>query len=226
MFYEFLRDLLRRPILRYAVIAYTVAALVVVVVQYYSVTPRVTLSQIEYFRHELSIQVEELRRQFQKELQVVASGRTEIIKDEDLARLTATLDRLNRLSDDKLLTLLSKVTELEQETVALSVGLKNIQSALNPTKPEEVLTLVRLGDKVASFTDKLTFVESEFEKFEKDVGTRIQAKFNDVDSQVDRLYGIIQWLGLLVLPAILNTVRDILTARRKDTPETPQGSNS
>ena len=222
-----LRDIFLRisrgRVLRYVVVGYTAAVFIAMAATYFGINEerqKSMESQTSRLHKEivaLRVRIDDAERKLQ----------TKLPNEQDVVRISkalAAVEKLDRISDHKLSSLIADIATLEQTTSRLSDELRNVRSALNPTKPEELLTVVRLGDKVELFTDKLSVVEGKLDKFEETVNSRIQDKFETVNSQVDQLSGVIKWLGLLILPAVLSTLRDILVTRRKETTDDPEGT--
>ena len=86
----------------------------------------------------------------------------------------------------------------------------SLQSALNPTKPEEILSVLRLGDKFELFGDKLQDFRQKFDELREEVEKAIENN----NQQMLRQLQTIQWfVGLLtatftamVVPILITTV--------------------
>ncbi|MEW7867527.1 hypothetical protein [Aeromonas diversa] len=117
----------------------------------------------------------------------------------EISSLTQSLSKINDLSE--------KVENLEQRT-------NDLGSALNPTTPKEVLTLARLGDCVRDLDTKLIDLTKSFESLKKEMSIEVYRNHELVVKEIDRIVGLFQWLGLLLIPIILNTIRDIFRPKQ------------
>jgi regulator of replication initiation timing len=113
----------------------------------------------------------------------------------------------------------NRLNNLEKNVGSFSNEISDIKNALNPTNPNEVLKVVRLGDKFELMLSQISKLESNLKEFRIEMDQKIQHNYELVDSNVDRIVGIIKWVGLLLIPIILNTLRDLFDIRLRDKPQ-------
>ena len=136
----------------------------------------------------------------------------------DTQKLSDTLERLNRLSnvpDEELPPLRAALSELDYRTSQLSEELAGIRSALNPTNPAELLTVVRLRDRFELLTRGLGEIRSNYQRLERDIDAQLQRNLEQVDSKLDRIWTVLQLLGLAVLPVLVRMLGEILPRRQQ-----------
>ena len=115
---------------------------------------------------------------------------------------------------------LSRLDMLEDSTAALRGDLDGLRSVLNPTDPD-VLTVLRLGDKFELLTNELDSIRADIDDTSQSVDQRIQQSYESTTNHVDALTSTIGWMALLLVPILLNAVRDFLP-RRSHHPEDPK----
>jgi regulator of replication initiation timing len=113
----------------------------------------------------------------------------------------------------------NRLNNLEKNVGSFSNEISDIKNALNPTNPNEVLKVVRLGDKFELMLSQISKLESNLKEFRIEMDQKIQHNYELVDSNVDRIVGIIKWVGLLLIPIILNILRDLFDIRLRDKPQ-------
>lgn len=139
-----------------------------------------------------------------------------------LESLLEAIRRIESIPTDPKGPILARINQLDNKVATLSEESKKLRSALNPTDPVDILTVARLGDKFELFLTKIKTIEANLKELEKDTDQKVQRNFQLVDAQVDRIVSMLQWLGLLLIPVILNTIRDLLR-RREEKPLPQQG---
>lgn len=134
------------------------------------------------------------------------------------ATLVAEVAKFIKVSgQDEIRTLtqsLSTINDLGEKVDSLERRTDDLGSALNPTTPKEVLTLARLGDRVRDMDAKLIELTKSFESLKKEMSIEVDRNHELVVKEIDRIVGLFQWLGLLLIPIILNTIRDIFRPKQ------------
>ncbi len=98
---------------------------------------------------------------------------------------------------------LSKINDLSEKFENLDQRTNDLGSALNPTTPKEVLTLARMGDRARDLDTKLIDPTKSFESLKKEMSIGVDRNHEFVVKEIDRIVGLFQWLGLLLIPIIL-----------------------
>ena len=114
----------------------------------------------------------------------------------------------------------SRLDMLEDSTAVLRGDLDALRSVLNPTDPD-VLTVLRLGDKFELLTNELDSIGADIDDTSQSVDQRIQQSYESTTKHVDALTSTIGWMALLLVPILLNAVRDFLP-RSSHHPEDPK----
>lgn len=114
----------------------------------------------------------------------------------------------------ELTTALSRVNEISGELETLDERVTDLSGALNPTTPKEVLTLARLGDHVKNLDSDIKELKAQFSIVKSEMSKDIDRNHELVVKEIDRIVGMFQWLGVLLIPIILNTLRDIFRPKQ------------
>jgi len=221
----------RKPIFRWLIVAYMIVIFTVTFLSYYfefqdlnsRMTNEILMMEVEALDRqtaELRTAIDERLGTLENTLDSVTAAQN--ISPERLEEMIETIEKVESSPDNQVPSLLSKVEELDQETSRLVEEFKELRSALNPTAPEEIFTVVRLGDKFELFLEKIRVLEDTISQLQTDVDEEVQRNFEQVEAQVDRIVGMLQWLGLLLVPVILNTIRDVLRVRGQETEPNPE----
>lgn len=115
--------------------------------------------------------------------------------------------------------------KLNEQMKLMTSEMSDIRGALNPTDPTAVITVARLGDKVAELTQSFSGVEQSIDDIETDLDAKLLRNFEQMDNQVDRIVGMLKWLGLLMIPFIINLIKGLMPSKEADAPvATPPSS--
>lgn len=221
------KHITRKPILRWFAVAYIVVVLIGGFAAYVRESQLQITEESWITARQTFDRIRELQEKITKRLNKLENDANSfrVVQEIDPKRLDATIkaiERIESLPDDQISPLLARVAALDQETSRLAGEFKEIRSALSPTEPEEILTVARLGDKFELFLQKIRVLEDKIEQLRKDVDAKVQHNFEQVNAQVDRIVGMLQWLGLLIVPVILNTIRDFIRVKGKETEHGPE----
>ena len=116
---------------------------------------------------------------------------------------------------------LSRIDVLEDSLTALHEDHQTLRTALNPTDPTAILTVLRLGDKFELLTNELDSIRTNLDDTKRSVDQRIQQNYESTTKLVDAVTSTIGWMALLLVPILLNAVRAFLPRKSQDTEATP-----
>ncbi len=123
------------------------------------------------------------------------------------------IENLDSQKTQDISTLLSKQNHLDQQVSQLDSKVTDLASALNPASNKDILTIARLGDHAKHTDERLKELKLDFDNLKKDLAAEANRNHELVVKEIDRIVGMFQWLGVLLIPIILNTLRDIFTSR-------------
>ena len=217
---SFFGAIFKRPIIRWFGLTYFVIVVVtffIYFVQRQIIDSRETLIESRYIFHKirkenamLHDRVKEMEKNFSS-LQAVGKFTPD--------RLDLVLETINEIeskiknestSGAQISSLSVKVANLAKRTSELSEQLQKIRLALNPTKPEEILMVARLGDKFELFNQKVDVLEQKIEKYQQDINATVQSNFERINGELNRL---LTFLGLFFAPLFIRMIRDYLGSR-------------
>jgi len=136
------------------------------------------------------------------------------IDSELVSEVAQFVSKLGVEETQELTTALSRVNEISGELEMLDERVTDLSGALNPTTPKEVLTLARLGDHVKNLDSDIKELKSQFSIVKSEMSKDIDRNHELVVKEIDRIVGLFQWLGILLIPIILNTLRDIFRPKQ------------
>lgn len=132
---------------------------------------------------------------------------------EEINELLEVYRKLDISSIKKISSSERLLKDLESNYQILSTEISSLKSALNPTNPNEILTVARLGDKFELFLFQISDIQNKYTELENKTNQQIQRNFELIDAQVDRIIGMMKWVGLLLIPILINTVRDLIKGK-------------
>ena len=191
---------------------YAAVAVAAALLTYFDLVQERTKTSLTSLHTDLRADVEELRtRLLERE---AAVGAVNELNPDRLDTVSKLIHSLESLSTNDTQALVSKISALEQTTSHLSDELEGIRSALNPTQPEELLRVIRLGDKFEFVKQKLAALDDKIENSEKDGEKSIQETAERLDSRMDGLIDVLMWIGLLIIPGTFYVVRELFLTSR------------
>lgn len=113
---------------------------------------------------------------------------------------------------------LADLGKLDGQVKSVVTEMAELKGALNPTDPTAAITVARLGDKVTELTQSFSGVEQSIDDIKNDLDAKLLRNFEQMDKQVDRIVGMLKWLGLLMIPAIINLIKGLLPSKEADAP--------
>lgn len=133
-----------------------------------------------------------------------------------LELLIKAAERIEELEKDQqtFVSLHERVNKLSVQTNKLAGDFERFRSALNPTGPEDVLMVVRVGDQLKIVLQRVEALGDNLELLRREI--REKVSHNDVEVQIDRIVELLKWAGLLLAPTFINTIVTILPIKRQD----------
>ena len=195
---------------------YAAVAVAAALLTYFDLVQERTKTSFTSLHTDLRADVEELRTRLleREEIYDTAVRAVNELNPDRLDTVSKLIHSLESLSTNDTQALVSKVSALEQTTSHLSDELEGIRSALNPTQPEELLRVIRLGDKFEFVEQKLAALDDKIENSEKDGEKSIQETAERLDSRMDGLIDVLMWIGLLIIPGTFYVVRELFLTTR------------
>ena len=162
--------------------------------------------------------IEELKRQISTLDETLTSSKREFDKISSIdpslfVEASQLIESLDSQKTQDISTLLSKQNHLDQQVSQLDSKVNDLASALNPASNKDILTIARLGDHAKHTDERLKELKLDFDNLKKDLAAEANRNHELVVKEIDRIVGMFQWLGVLLIPIILNTLRDIFTSR-------------
>ncbi|EEW08904.1 hypothetical protein [Vibrio mimicus] len=162
--------------------------------------------------------IEELKRQISTLDETLTSSKREFDKISSIdpslfVEASQLIENLDSQKTQDISTLLSKQNHLDQQVSQLDSKVTDLASALNPASNKDILTIARLGDHAKHTDERLKELKLDFDNLKKDLAAEANRNHELVVKEIDRIVGMFQWLGVLLIPIILNTLRDIFTSR-------------
>jgi DNA repair exonuclease SbcCD ATPase subunit len=159
--------------------------------QYYRLhSNREKLYEGLYLKPKMQADIEILQKyqkEIHSELALIASSTTKIKTEADVKKV---LDNLN--------------TKLEKHDQQI----KALRQAINPLRPEEVLTIARLKDAIDLLTTKIV-------EFEKEIDKKQDTFKSSVLRELDASSKTTNWLFVLLIPLIINLLYSIWKDRKE-----------
>ena len=162
--------------------------------------------------------IEELKRQISTLDETLTSSKREFDKISSIdpslfVEASQLIESLDSQKTQDISTLLSKQNHLDQQVSQLDSKVNDLASTLNPASNKDILTIARLGDHAKHTDERLKELKLDFDNLKKDLAAEANRNHELVVKEIDRIVGMFQWLGVLLIPIILNTLRDIFTSR-------------
>ena len=146
------------------------------------------------------------------------------IDSEQIDKLVASVAEIEKLKNTPEFTLPKRLTAVEELSSTISSDLANLKSALNPTRPDEILTVLRLGDKFELFNNQIEVIQKEVAQLRIDLNNNIQGNYEKLTQHIDSVTGMMGWIALLLIPALLSTIRDLFSNRKQHAESEPPGT--
>ena len=150
------------------------------------------------------------------------------IDPEKAESLLEAAKRIEDLAQDREspLPIIEKVNELSRNTSELTQDVKQLRLALNPIDPEEMFTVLRVGDKLELVLLKVQTLEEEIDKISNELNEKVQTTYENFVAQVDRVVGLMQWALLAFLPSLVSTIAVFIPRKRKRDESVERGEES
>ena len=222
-----IRRIVARPFFRWIVVTYIV---VIVVAGAFSFTVKLDQQRM-YSDHEIAlvgihqeklyVRLDDIEDQIESIKKLIGAQE---IDSEQIDKLVASVAEIEKLKNTPEFTLPKRLTEVEELSSTISSDLANLKSALNPTRPEEILTVLRLGDKFELFSNQIEVIQKEVAQLRINLNNNIQGNYEKLTQHIDSVTGMMGWIALLLIPALLSTIRDLFPNRKQHAESEPAGT--
>ena len=174
----------RRPVIRWIAVIYTVLVIMTAVYSFVEITGERRIAS----EHTLMERLHEVSKKLEiLETKVGSIHGVAQIDAKKLESISKTISEFRQLKDSEAYSVFPRLSKVEE-------GLIRLQSALDLTKPEEILSVLRLLDKFELFGDKLQDFRQKFDELREEARKEIENN----KSQMLRHVETIQWsVGLL-----------------------------
>lgn len=115
--------------------------------------------------------------------------------DDLQARTEALIEANKRLPAESA----SKIADLESEVSALSDQTLGLRQAINPSAPEEILTIARLGDQLDQVSRQQLEISNQVEK-------QLITLKDDMQSEIDRMSAFQLAILAVILPLVFSFI--------------------
>lgn len=103
-------------------------------------------------------------------------------------------------------SVLSRLEKVESSLENLDQSLNDLRSILNPTNAEEVLTVLRLGDKFEFFENALSRLEGDLSRVHEEVDEQISLNYQNTSELVEGARDTVRWLAVLLVPPLFSAL--------------------
>ena len=222
-----IRLIVARPFFRWIVVAYIV---IIVVVGAFSYTVQLDqqrlysereIALVGMHQEKLFVRLDDIEDQVESIKKLIGAQE---IDPEQIDKLLASVAEIEKLKNTPEFTLQKRLTAVEELSSTISSDLANLKSALNPTRPEEILTVLRLGDKFELFNNQIEVIQKEVAQLRIDVNNNIQGNYEKLTQHIDSVVGMMGWIALLLIPALLSTIRGLFSNRKQQAESEPSGT--
>jgi hypothetical protein len=86
---------------------------------------------------------------------------------------------------------------------------KDFKKAINPTDFKDILTVARLGDKFELLNNRISSCDQRIVELSNKFSDEISRSVETTNKQIDRVIDLFKWVGLLLIPILITTVKDI-----------------
>ncbi len=107
---------------------------------------------------------------------------------------------------ENILVVVKQVDQFSRRVEKIENELGAVKKSLNPTN-SELLSVARLGDKFELILNKIMSIEERLQGLEKEVDAKLSRNYDVMTAQVDRIVDMLKWVGLLLIPIILTTIK-------------------
>jgi hypothetical protein len=175
---------------------------------------RLGLSEMEIYRE--TYERKEYLSAMREDLRAI-SQRNDIRMD-TIEKIIASRRQAKDANEPDTSVAIVRIEEIDEKIEGIGKDVESLKRAFNPTKPNEILSIARLGDKFELIGLQISNFESKIEDLKKTTDQNIQQNYVRMEAQVDRVINMLKWLGLILIPVILNTFRDFLRGRSVESP--------
>ena len=207
-----LRRMMARPAFRWFLLVYLVVAIFGVAVTFiseYSI-------ERDFLEFRLEMRQEQLSERFVEQQTRIESieSTLESLKLVE-TDLDETRDALKAINEFETQSVIARLSSVEDIADAVGEELEQVKAILNPTNPEDVLTVLRVGDKLELLGREIEVLNADFIALRQDLVNRIETNHERALGRVDSITDTIGWIALLLVPVMLRVLRDFLPGRRQ-----------
>ena len=206
-----------RPLVRWAVIAYIVIAAIAAAVLFMQVMtqPRLPaghdVEMLGAIQQRTAFRLENLEQEVAV-LRDLLQGMA--IDPARMEELRATLAEFQKLQGEPALSILDRLNEVEMLASRHGEVLGDLKSTLNPTNPEEVFTVLRLGDKFELLSQKIEENQRQASQLRDDLNKDIANIYRQTWDQMDSIRVFMTVILLLLAPILSMIVFIVLDLRK------------
>ena len=214
-----LRRVMARPAFRWLLIVYVAVAGVGVVFTFISdisVEREFAEFRLAMRQAEHSDLLEKLQQEIWDLESTLESLQVAETNFEEIQNALNTLDQFRSLQEVSVVSRLEGMEEkVEEIAFVMDEELEELKTILNPTNPEDILTVLRVGDKLELYGRELEALRRDVTALRTDLGERIELNHERALGRVDSITNTIGWMALLLVPVMLRAVRDFLPGRKQ-----------
>lgn len=217
------RRILERPLYRWGAVAYIALAATAAVVTFSQVLVESQMrsehdvAMLTEYQKQTFVRMEKIEEEV-KLLQDLLQGR-----DFDIAtleHLRRTISEVQELQSSPISSILDRLGALEKHTTDYAQELVDLKSALNPTNPEEILSVLRLADKFELFGLQIQEVQRQISQLRDDLNRSIENNYKQTLDHIDTIQWFMGSIALLLVPPLLGTIANLFPLRKEsNTPE-------
>ncbi|MXZ29018.1 MAG: hypothetical protein F4222_12715 [Gammaproteobacteria bacterium] len=207
-----LRRMMAKPAFRWFLLAYLIVAILGVAITFiseYSV-------ERDFLEYRLEMRQVQLSERFDvQEIRIESIEST--LESLELAEtnLDETRQALKAISEFETQSVVARLSRVEDVAGSVGKELEHVKAILNPTNPEDVLTVLRVGDKLELLGREIEVLNADFIALRQDLVNRIEINHERALGRVDSITDTIGWIALLLVPVMLRVLRDFLPGRRQ-----------
>ena len=213
-----LRNILEKPVFRYGMLIYMATIIVSAFVFFIGQQQEIRFSLGDRIEVRVEKELTKVSSEVSKSIQSVRNDVNELKKTigfdtDQYKKLISMLQNTDLSNFEKTLAASKSLDQFSTRVEKMEKELDGMKKSLNPTDPQ-LLTVARLGDKFELILSKISSVESKLQTIEKETEEKLKRNYDLAAAQVDRIVDMLKWVGLLLIPIIFTTIRDLFTPRK------------
>jgi len=204
--------LLARPAFRWLMVVYAAIALVAMGLSFVGSA----LDRLRFSDSDLQSVQEmhaELLSDLQNEAERTATGLS--VVSSRLADLALAAEPANQAALADQVSLTKRLDELQTSFETLSETVRDVRSLIDPESQEELLTVLRLGDKFRFFEDELEELQGELTQIRQEVDDEMAQHYESTSALVEGARDTVRWMALLLVPPLFSALLVFLPRRAR-----------